>query len=79
VKRYYEAHRDDFTVVERRRLLQIVVPSEKKANETLKKLGAGANFDALARTLSSDPTARSGAESSGGSPSRRRPRSSGRC
>ncbi|MBS1149961.1 MAG: hypothetical protein H6Q89_1659 [Myxococcaceae bacterium] len=54
-RKYYDTHLPDFTTPERRHLQQIVVPTEEKARATLKKLAAGAKFESLARTISSDP------------------------
>lgn len=53
-RKHYDTHLADFTVAERRHLVQIVVPTEEKAHATLKKLAAGAKFESLARALSSD-------------------------
>lgn len=54
VRSYYDRHPDEFTRPERKRLLQILVPNEKKAAALQRKLAAGARFEVLARAMASE-------------------------
>ncbi|OGH55666.1 MAG: hypothetical protein A3G34_01190 [Candidatus Lindowbacteria bacterium RIFCSPLOWO2_12_FULL_62_27] len=49
VKAYYDSHAQEFAAPEKRRVRHILVSNEKKAQEILKRLKAGAKFDAEAR------------------------------
>jgi peptidyl-prolyl cis-trans isomerase C len=53
-RRYYVAHPEEFKRSDQIRLRQIVVPTEKEAHAVLARLQGGAQFEELARTLSSD-------------------------
>jgi parvulin-like peptidyl-prolyl isomerase len=63
VRKYFDEHRSEFADPEKRRLAQIVVPTQEKAEEALAKLKAGAKFDELAAEVSTDPrNAKTGGE-----------------
>jgi parvulin-like peptidyl-prolyl isomerase len=56
VRAWYDEHRDDFRVPERRRTSQIVVASREEAEAVRARVAAGEDFAALARGLSRDTT-----------------------
>jgi peptidyl-prolyl cis-trans isomerase C len=55
VKAYYEAHKDAFRQV---RASHILLETEEQANEAKKRLTEGGDFSALAKELSTDPSAK---------------------
>ncbi len=57
---YYRAHRQDFARPERVRLRQILTEGRAEAEQALRELAAGTDFDQLARRMSRDPSAASG-------------------
>ncbi len=62
VRRYYNAHIDEFTRPEQVRARQIVVSSEGEADNILSLLRQGADFAALARQRSTAPEAVNGGD-----------------
>jgi parvulin-like peptidyl-prolyl isomerase len=57
---WYAAHRAEFSRPERVRVRQILTEDRAEAEEASRQLAAGADFEALARRLSRDPSAASG-------------------
>lgn len=57
IKKYYEAHRDEFKTPELWRASHILVASEKEARDVLDELAKGARFEDLAKARSTDATA----------------------
>jgi parvulin-like peptidyl-prolyl isomerase len=55
MKKYYKAHKEDFNREEMVRVRQIVVDTEKEANELRKKILSGKNFIKLAKKFSQSP------------------------
>ncbi len=55
VKSYYEAHKDEFRQV---RASHILVETEEQAKDAKKRLTDGGDFSALAKELSTDPSAK---------------------
>jgi peptidyl-prolyl cis-trans isomerase C len=62
MRKYYEQHRDKFTIAEQVRARQIVVTDRKDAESILRKLKRGDPFDELARRYSSGPEAEKGGD-----------------
>ena len=60
VRAWYEAHRAELGLPERVVLRQILVPSGELAEAASRRLAAGEPFAAVARDLSSDPSAEQG-------------------
>lgn len=58
MRRYYEAHTDEFTADEEIVASHILLPNAEAARAVLAALKAGADFAALARERSEDPAAR---------------------
>ena len=62
VSKYYESHRDLFTIPETERLSVITLGTQEAAEAALKRLSAGEDFAALAKTLSIDKYRDSGGD-----------------
>jgi len=62
MRKYYEAHRDEFKTPELWRASHILVASEKEAKDILDELAKGANFEELAKARSTDATASRGGD-----------------
>lgn len=62
IKRYYQEHPKEFRVQEQLRARQIVVYTEDKAREILRKIKAGADFAEMAMKVSRSPDARKGGD-----------------
>jgi parvulin-like peptidyl-prolyl isomerase len=60
VARYYRAHRAEFQRPERVKLRQILTEDRRTADKAFRELSGGADFAALARQISRDPSAASG-------------------
>jgi len=54
VRAWYEGHRDELSVPERRRTAQIVLATREEAEEVRRRLAAGEDFTRLAEELSKD-------------------------
>jgi len=62
VRRFYDANPAQFQAVEQRKARHILVKSEAEAQAILKQLKGGADFVALAKQKSQDPTAQNGGD-----------------
>lgn len=62
IQEFYNANREKFGVPEVRRASHILVATEEEAQNVLKELAAGKNFEDLARERSIDPTAKVGGD-----------------
>ncbi|HYN21405.1 MAG TPA: peptidyl-prolyl cis-trans isomerase [Thermoanaerobaculia bacterium] len=60
IARYYETHRQEFVRPERVRLRQILTDDRETAEKVVQQLAAGADFVALAKQVSRDPSASMG-------------------
>jgi len=56
----YDAHPDRWMRPELVRLSQLLLPTEEKAKEAVRKLAAGAPWEAVSRSMSSAPNAKAG-------------------
>jgi parvulin-like peptidyl-prolyl isomerase len=55
IKKYYDAHQDQYGVPEQRDIAHILVKKKALADELYNRVKAGANFSALAKKYSQDP------------------------
>lgn len=62
MKKFYEQNKDKFKTADQVRASHILVKSEKEANDVLAQLKAGANFEELAKKLSTDGAAAKGGD-----------------
>jgi peptidyl-prolyl cis-trans isomerase C len=62
LKKYYNTNKEDFNREEMVRVRQIMVDTEKKANELRKKLLAGKSFIKLAKKYSQSPDRKNGGD-----------------
>lgn len=62
VEQYFQSHREEFAVPERRRVRQILVREEAQARSILEELRGGISFEEAARRYSRAPNAASGGE-----------------
>jgi peptidyl-prolyl cis-trans isomerase C len=62
MRKFYEAHKDEFKTPAMWRASHILVNDEKEANQILDELAKGASFEDLARARSTDATASRGGE-----------------
>lgn len=62
VEDYYNANKDKYNTAEIMRVSHILLPTKEEAEAILAQLNDGAEFDALARAKSVDPTAQKGGD-----------------
>ncbi len=62
IEDYYEQNKDKYKTAEIMRVSHILLPTREEAEVILEQLNSGADFEAVARTKSVDPTAQKGGD-----------------